>query len=469
VLAVAVGCVEEARHYIPVPPTVPQLRLPRNDVYQGAVLPGALRPTFKWEPSTVKAGAITYELQYSADSKFETGVVTETTTEPTFRPAENLAIATTPPVGRRYYWRVRACLPQSCSDYSPTWWINLGRSKKDFNGDGYADVAVGTQTYQSNVGIVEVYFGGPGIVFDSTNDGRIMNPGTGMLFGRTVAAGGDFNSDGFGDLLAAGGDRVYLFYGGPGSTFNTFPDVVFQGTSVEGFGDALAFVGDLNGDGASDVAIGAPRSSARAVEAGRTYVYLSSSNGGLDVADGVLDGDATNEHLGNYISGGDVNGDGFADVVNSAGTFYDEFHEPPCHAKLYWGGPGQDFDASFEVVLVGGTSGTCSFRAVAAGDLDHDGYTDVVAGFASTPQLLVYRGGQEPKSTPTQSILIPHPFSLSISGAGDVNGDNFDDVAITGDGPTLVYLGKSDGSEALLATPTAGEIGYEGRVAAAGD
>jgi hypothetical protein len=115
--------------YTPLPPSVPKLRLPRNDVYEGSVITGSLRPKFVWEASTANtSGAITYELQLSADPKLEADVTTVTIAEPSYQSDAALPVSTVPPVGRRYYWRVRACLATTCSEFSPTWWVNLGRS-----------------------------------------------------------------------------------------------------------------------------------------------------------------------------------------------------------------------------------------------------------------------------------------------------------------------------------------------------
>jgi hypothetical protein len=244
VALVSAGCVSST-DYTPLPPSVPKLRLPRNDVYEGSVVTGSLRPRFVWEASAANtSGPITYELQLSADPKLEVDVTTVTTAEPSHQPAAALPVSTVPPVGRRYYWRVRACLPKVCSDFSPIWWVNLGRSSKDFNGDGYADVAVGSSIYQDR-GAAFIYFGGPGPSLDSVADGILDNSVRYDSFSNRLASAGDFNGDGFGDVAVASQKKVFLYFGGAGSTFDNAPDVIFPEVS----GVSALAAGDINADG----------------------------------------------------------------------------------------------------------------------------------------------------------------------------------------------------------------------------
>jgi hypothetical protein len=198
------GCYE-AQKYTPAPPTVPQLRLPINNSYQGSVFSAAtLRPRFVWEASTgYSKDPITYELQYAADAKFTLDVTTLETPELSHQPDAPLRIATAPPVGRRYFWHVRACITSGCSEYSPTWWVNLGRSDRDFNGDGYADIAIGAPATNTPAepGKVYVYFGGPGSSLDPTPDGILVGYAPGDRFGASIDTAGDYNGDGFSDLV----------------------------------------------------------------------------------------------------------------------------------------------------------------------------------------------------------------------------------------------------------------------------
>src|SRR5690606_24010913 len=128
------------------PPDAPTLLAPANGAFTGSVwADGALRPRFRWHPV---ANASSYELQVEdtcpvielGNCGFPSPEVSEVgLTAGDFQLAVPLPVSTTVPVGRRYYWRVRACNIAGCSDWSATRYLNVGRLGNDFNGDGYAD------------------------------------------------------------------------------------------------------------------------------------------------------------------------------------------------------------------------------------------------------------------------------------------------------------------------------------------
>ncbi len=221
----------------------------------------------------------------------------------------------------------------------------------DFNGDGFADLAVGVPFEHfvpggPPMGAVNVLFGtstgltgtgsqfwhqdSPGIADSAEKDDR---------FGGPLAAG-DFNGDGFADLAVgvsgedldspfggADAGAVHVLYGSPsglsaeGSQFwnQDTPGVGDEVEGNEGFGGALA-TADFNGDGFTDLAVGAPGENS---VAGVVHVLYGSSAGltstGSQIwhqdSDGVKDKDEPGDDFGMAVAGGDFNGDGFADLA----------------------------------------------------------------------------------------------------------------------------------------------------------
>lgn len=366
-----------------------------------------------------------------------------------YQPETPLSVSMTPPVGRRYFWRVRACAVGQCSDFSRAWWVNLGRSFKDFNGDGYADIAAGTSPGEgmAEPDPVYVFFGGPTQRQHATLVENALHTG----FGSSLSPAGDFNGDGFADLLIgaprslSGAGIVYLYFGGPGSAFETKRSVGFMPTS--GVGSALAAAGDVDGDGYSDVLIGAPQER-------KTYLYFGGSQSAAPRSPVVLAGAAG---FGSTVAGGgDLNGDGYADVLISFASAGVGDPSKSCTSEAYWGREGGALSTTSNGKIAGRPNEECSLRSVSAGDVNGDGFSDVLATVTLEASIArLFLGGASLPTEPDTTIMTG---GSDASAVGDVNGDGAGDVAI-GDslvGLVRIYFGTPGAARKALPTTPAG-------------
>lgn len=320
----------------------------------------------------------------------------------------------------------------------------------DLNGDGYADLVVGAPANSAGgslAGRAYVYLGGPGNALDTTADGTLTGQQTQDEFGKSVAGIGDVNGDGFGDLVVGANQtpsasgRAYIFFGGPGTTFDQAGDATLRG-QVNGdfFGFSAAGAGDTNGDGFADVVVGALLYGSAA---GRAYVFLGGPPPFESTADGTVTGSTANDMLGiSVASAGDVNGDGFADIVAGADG-NDAGGNGAGQAYVFLGGASDTLDPTPDGTLTGAAASDSFGHSVAsAGDVNGDGFADVIVGaflsnstVADTGRAFVYFGAAGSTFNATAdgvlspASVIDDKFGLSVAGIGDVNGDGLADVA----------------------------------------
>lgn len=270
---------------------------------------------------------------------------------------------------------------------------NAGKSVSgvgDVNGDGIDDVAVGApyvDTLACAGGAVFIYFGGSSF-FDTTPDVTLGDGVADDQFGISVTGGMDLNNDGFDDIAAGArfndtgttdGGAVFIFLGG--ASISTTPSLgLFAEASNDWFGQSVSNAGDVNGDGFDDLVVGAPYNDAVANAAGRAYVYFGGDP--MDnTVDVFLEGAAqSNAHFGWSVAGaGDVNNDGFTDVIVGARLHGSGLSSATGRAYIFFGGPSMDGVA--DVILDGEARNDWFGESVGgAGDVNADGFDDVVVG-----------------------------------------------------------------------------------------
>jgi len=339
----------------------------------------------------------------------------------------------------------------------------------DVNGDGYDDLLVGAFRYPeiASVGQAYLYFGGPAI--DSVVDLVIPAPtgGTGW-FGVSVASAGDFNGDGYPDFIIGAQQsgyegKAFIYYGGP--SLDATPDVTLIGEStgsLTAFGASVASAGDVNGDGFDDVIVGAPQYGGGGNQYGRVYVFFGGAVPDA-IPDRVFTGVGFFDQLGSVVgSAGDMNGDGHPDLFASAPN-NDTAALNAGAIYVWFGGPA--FDTTPDLTLFGSGVNQHLMNAANAGDVNADGFSDLIG--AGKDQVRVWFGGSSPNSVPGLTLARTY---ASVSGAGDVNGDGIDDFVVGsaydasgGPGRVSIYFGGSgvDTLEDLsyVGNPSGGAIG----------
>ncbi len=328
-------------------------------------------------------------------------------------------------------------------------------SAGDVNGDGYEDIIIGAPFNDAggvNAGRAYIYFGGTAM--DSIADVILTGEAAGDIFGISVASAGDVNGDSYDDVIvgaqenSAGGTaagRVYIYYGG--ELMDDTADIIMTGTTPYNFfGKCVAGAGDVNGDGYDDVLASAPSDN---IGTGIAYIYYGGSL--MDtIPDVIMIGENLLQYFGSSIaSAGDVNGDGFADVLiggayNSSTTFAGK-------AYLYFGGVVMDSTA--DVVMNGEMiSDRFGYSVSSAGDVNGDGFSDVIigsinndAGGMNAGRAYVYFGAANMDSIAdwiSTGEASEDQFGSSVASVGDVNGDGFGDIIVG------AYLNDAGGSNA---------------------
>ena len=321
----------------------------------------------------------------------------------------------------------------------------------DVDGDGYADVVVGAPD-AGGTGRVYVYMGSPSGL-DPT-PALTLNGTAGSEFGASVMTAGDVNSDGYADLIigAPGIDGCQVHLGSISGLIAT-PQLNFTAPQPGSrFGHAVSTAGDVNGDGYSDVIIGAPLFSNGQVDEGAAFVYHGSDTSLADVADRQLELNVAGSNMGMSVSGvGDVNGDGY-DEVALGGDLHTAGQLNEGRVTIYRGAPTGITTVlnNFYSNVVGARLG---YSVAEAGDVNGDGYADVVAGAPFLTQTLNEQGRiflwlGSPTGLGDQRIITggttDASLGWSVAGGGDLDGDGYSDLLASApfDSPALLEEGR---------------------------
>ncbi|MCK5109460.1 MAG: FG-GAP repeat protein, partial [Methanosarcinales archaeon] len=212
-------------------------------------------------------------------------------------------------------------------DVAYTYFGSSVTSAGDVNGDGYDDVVVGAHG-GNGIGKAYLYLGSASGL-STTASWTAIGEAAGDYFGTSVASAGDVNRDGNSDVIVGacyndgGGNsagKAYVYLGSATGLSTTASWTATGGVASDYFGSSVASVGDVNDDGYGDIVVGAHgNGDGGGFGAGKVYLYLGSASGISATASWTMTGEMAGDYFGSSVaSAGDVNDDGYVDIVVGA-------------------------------------------------------------------------------------------------------------------------------------------------------
>jgi len=316
----------------------------------------------------------------------------------------------------------------------------------------------------------------------------LLGEAAGDQAGHSVAGGQDVDGDGMDDLLvgapyydAGGGNEgaAYLVLGAAPITWSAYLPLGMADARLLGewpsdyAGYAVAMAGDVEGDGYADLLVGAPFQYAQASYGGAAYLLRGPVSGelGLEESDAKLMGESYGDGLGVSVAeAGDTNGDGYAELL--AGANCEDAGGGDAGAAYLAFGPlsGVASAASVSLKLLGENSyDYAGFSVAGAGDVNADGYADVLVGapyedsggsaggaaYLLLGAPLLHRTSSLDLSAADAKLYgsTGESAGQAVAGAGDADGDGLDDVLVGA--PFYQYTSQS-GAAYLACAPMRG-------------
>lgn len=342
----------------------------------------------------------------------------------------------------------------------------------DVNNDGYDDVVVGVPFYEGLAYGKVLVFHGSATGLPATPSWTAIGAQLGTQFGFSVASAGDVNGDGYDDIIVgdksySGGQskegRAYVYHGSATGLASAAAWTAESNQAQAYLGYSVSGAGDVNNDGYDDVIVGLHQYSNGQSQEGGAWVYHGSASGLGTTTAWTAESNQAGAFFGSAVSGaGDVNGDGYADVIIGAWQ-YTASYANEGRAYVYHGSASGLTPVSAASVDGGRAGARLGYSVGSAGNVDADLYDDVIIGapgwenYANDEgdegMACVYRGQAGGLSSvhawQVEGTQGGAMLGCAVSTAGDVNGDGYSDVIV---GQNWYDGGQVDEGRALVFT-----------------
>jgi hypothetical protein len=279
----------------------------------------------------------------------------------------------------------------------------------DVNGDGYADLVTWSPNTTPNAIVMSLLLGSASGLVLSPSSQVTQSVGAQSLASWALA-GGDVNGDGYADVIGGDGasGHAYVYFGGPNGLPTAASQTIDPPLGAGLFGIRVTFVGDVNGDGYGDVVVngGYFENGSGTGVPNTHYLYLGGPSGLSAAPAVVLAGCSCGTGCGDagVAAGGDVNGDGYSDVLISCGDGLQVFLGGPTGPNA---NPNTTYSNTNNPTSLWYTGNNPYPGAMGIGDINGDGIGDFVGvqTGGNAGSLFVFQGAATLPMSPAQTLL----------------------------------------------------------------